>query len=127
MEIVSLVFSLFSIICAVIAIVFSLIDTHIFMEYLFSKEYILIHSRDGKRPTKANDVTCYTTNIGVFGLIETGWYTLNVSDDDLIHTANYATLKDMWLIGSNLQEECDYILITRAAKQKLKRMIKKKS
>lgn len=118
MEIVAIILSIISILISFLAIIFSLMDTKLFFEYWCSKEYILLHLKNGGKQTPRT--SCYVSNCPFLGVTETNWYSLEI-DKETASIANNYFFRDGFPAGLNLQKEYDIILITRKGKDFIKK------
>lgn len=117
--------AIFSLVISIIALIASLIDTRLVIEYLFSKEYVLLKLKDNKEPSSKTH--CYVSNCRLFGIVETNWYVLDISNDDYVDIIiNDNFLRDGFPAGLNLQKEYDIILITRSGERFYKKIKKRK-
>ena len=124
MENIMGIIPILALIVSILALFFSLVDTKLFVEYWFSKEYVLLKLKDNHKSNAKTHV--YTSNCKLFGIIDTSWYALEVDDNyDIILDDNF--LKDGGFPSKlNLQEDYEIILITHKGRKKRKRKKKNK-
>jgi len=119
------ILSLIAIIISVIALICSLVDTRLVVEYFFSNEYLLIEMKPNAKlvPHTHN----YVSNCKFFGIIDTNWYAFDKANENLSCILKYKLLREGMnntsINGLNLQNLADKILITRKGK-KLARELK---
>lgn len=118
-NIIGNIISIIALTVSILALFCSLVDTKLFVEYWFSKEYVLLKLKEDHKPTAKTHV--YTSNCKLFGVIDTRWYALEVDDNyDVILDDNF--LKDGGFLSRlNLQEDYEIILITHKGRKKSKR------
>jgi hypothetical protein len=119
------ILSLIAIIISVIALICSLADTQLAIEYFFSNEYLLIKMKpDAELIPHTHS---YVSNCKFCGIIDTSWYAFDKEEKDNILTLIKYNLLREGMSGTtidslNLQRESDIILVTRKGKKLAKKM-----
>lgn len=118
-NIIGIIIPILALTVSILALFCSLVDTTLFVEYWFSKEYVLLKLKDNHKSNAKTHV--YTSNCKLFGITDTRWYALEVDDNyDIVLNDNF--LKDGGFSSSlNLQEDYEIILITHKRRKKSKR------
>lgn len=120
------ILSLIAIIISIVALICSLIDTQLAIEYFFSNEYLLI-----KKKPDAESVPythSYVSNCKFFGFVDTSWYAVDVDtegqNESMSIILKYDLLREGMngiIDGLNLQKVSEMILVTRKG-EKLAKM-----
>lgn len=119
------ILSLIAIIISVIALICSLADTQLAIEYFFSNEYLLIKMKPDAE--LIHHTHSYVSNCKFCGIIDTSWYAFDKEEKDNILTLIKYNLLREGMSGTtidslNLQRESDIILVTRKGKKLAKKM-----
>lgn len=115
-NIIEIIIPIIALTVSILALFCSLVDTKLFVEYWFSKEYVLLKLKENHKPTAKTHV--YTSNCKLFGVIDTRWYALEIDDNyDIVLDDNF--LKDGGFPSKlNLQEDYEIILITHKGRKR---------
>lgn len=109
-----------AIVISLVALICSLVDTQLAIEYFFSNEYLLIKMKpDAELIPHTHS---YVSNCKLCGIIDTSWYAFdNEEKDNILTLIKYDLLREgmsSTIIDSlNLQKESDIILVTRKGKK----------
>lgn len=112
--------SIIAIVISLVALICSLVDTQLVIEYFFSNEYLLIKMKsDAKLVPHTHS---YISNCKFCGIVDTSWYAFDIEQNenmsiilryDLLREGMFGTTID----GLNLQKSSDIILITRKGRK----------
>lgn len=111
--------SIIAIAISLVALICSLVDTQLAIEYLFSNEYLLIKMKpDAELVPHTHS---YVSNCKFCGIVDTSWYAFDKEQNEnifiILRGDSLREGMNGIIDGLNLQEVSDIILITRKGKK----------
>lgn len=116
--------SIMAIVISLVALICSLVDTQLAIEYFFSNEYLLIKMKpDAELIPHTHS---YVSNCKFCGIVDTSWYAFDKEqNENMSIILRYDLLREgmngTTIYGVNLQKVSDIILVTRKGKNKVKK------
>jgi len=111
--------SIIAIAISLVALICSLVDTQLAIEYFFSNEYLLIKMKpDAELVPHTHS---YVSNCKFCGIVDTSWYAFDKEQNEnifiILRGDSLREGMNGIIDGLNLQEVSDIILITRKGKK----------
>lgn len=111
--------SIIAIVISLVALICSLVDTQLVIEYFFSNEYLLIKMKpDAELVPHTHS---YVSNCKFCGIVDTSWYAFDKEQNEnifiILRGDSLREGMNGIIDGLNLQKVSDIILITRKGKK----------
>lgn len=111
--------SIIAIVISLVALICSLVDTQLAIEYFFSNEYLLIKMKpDAELVPHTHS---YVSNCKFCGIVDTSWYAFDKEQNEnifiILRGDSLREGMNGIIDGLNLQKVSDIILITRKGKK----------
>lgn len=111
--------SIIAIVISLVALICSLVDTQLVIEYFFSNEYLLIKMKpDAELVPHTHS---YVSNCKFCGIVDTSWYAFDKEQNEnifiILRGDSLREGMNSIIDGLNLQKVSDIILITRKGKK----------
>lgn len=111
--------SIIAIVISLVALICSLVDTQLVIEYFFSNEYLLIKMKpDAELVPHTHS---YVSNCKFCGIVDTSWYAFDKEQNEnifiILRGDSLREGMNGIIDGLNLQKSSDIILITRKGRK----------